>query len=64
MAKEESKNVVIQDIRFNLDGMKGFKKADFLKTFKSLKDKAKGKGKFGRFDEEKGWEELQEAIKK
>ena len=64
MAKEESKKVVIQDIEFNLAGSKNWKEKDFVKTFEDKKEKAGGKGKFGRFDVKKGWESLQAAIKK
>lgn len=61
---DKKKTVVIQDIEFSIDGMKGFKKSDFVKTYKEKSEKAKGKGKFGRFDAEKGWEQLEKALKK
>jgi len=62
--KEKTTIVIVQGITFDLKGMKGFKKSDFLSMAKSNKDKSKGKGKWGRFDADKAWDELDKASKK
>lgn len=62
--KEKSTIVTVQGMPFDLKGMKGFKKSDFLNMAKSNKEKSKGKGKWGRFDAEKAWEQLEKAAKK
>ena len=72
MNKEQTNKVIIQDIEFNLDGLKGFKKADFVNTWKEKKikkgkdgkDIGKVKGVIGRFDPEKAFEEIQAKLKK
>lgn len=57
MSKDKT-HVIIQDIEFNIAGLKGFKKDDFIKCYKAKSEAAKGKGKWGRFDAVKAWDEL------
>jgi len=66
MSREKT-HITIQDIEFNKEGVKTFKKADFIKTWKDKKIKRDGegkeigkvKGKIGRFDPEKAWAEIE-----
>ena len=60
--KEEVVEVLVQEFKFNLKGTKAMTKAGFIKSWgeqKKLNDPdGKGKGRYGRFDPEKAWNEL------
>ena len=66
MSREKT-HVTIQDIEFSKAGLKGFKKADFVKTWEDKKTKldkdgkevGKVKGVIGRFDPVKAWETIE-----
>jgi len=58
---DKKTHVVIQDIEFSIAGLKGFKKTDFIKTYEAKSKAAKGRGKWGRFDASKAWEEIHKS---
>lgn len=68
--KEKTTIVTIQEFDFDLKGMKGLKKTDFLKTWKDKQShededgKLTAKGRVKRFDAEKAWDSLEKALKK
>jgi len=67
MEKTENKKlatVEVQGFDFSLDGMKKFKKADFLKTWKDKAEAKGAKGKVKKFDAEKGWETIKAELDK
>ena len=58
--KEEE--ILVQEFKFNLKGTKAMGKTGFIKSWteqKKLNDPdGKGKGRYGRFDPAKAWEQL------
>ena len=62
--KRGSATIEVQRIIFSLDGMRKFKKTDFIKTWEA---KAKEKGASGRvkkFDAEAGWNAIKAELDK
>lgn len=60
---EKEKEVLekkVQEFNFNIKGTKAMGKAGFIKSWKEQKERyaPKGKGRYGRFDPEKAWDEL------
>lgn len=56
--------IEVQGFEFSLDGMRKFKKADFIKTWEE-KSKAKGAaGRTKRFDAEKAWDAIKAELDK
>jgi hypothetical protein len=70
---EKVKDVLVQEFKFNLKGTKAMTKAGFIKSWKEQKEanipvdsegkKLNPKGRYGRFDPEKAWDELFPAKK-
>jgi hypothetical protein len=54
--------VLVQGFKFNLKGTKAMTRVGFVKSWKEQKlvhdPQSKGKGRYGRFDPEKAWDEL------
>ncbi len=54
-------SIKISNVPFNLDGFKKMKKADFMKTYKSLKE---SNPRFKKLDVEEAYKALKEAADK
>jgi len=65
MENEEKKvtTVEVQGITFSIEGMKKFKKEDFIKTWKKMSEAEGARGKIKNFDAEKAWETLKGTNK-
>lgn len=67
MENKKEEEVLVQEFKFNLKGTKAMGRAAFIKSWgeqKKLNDPdKKGKGRYGRFDPEKAWEQLFPAKK-
>lgn len=65
MENKKEEEVLVQEFKFNLKGTKAMGKAGFIKSWKEQKElyAPKGKGRYGRFDPEKAWDELFPAKK-
>jgi hypothetical protein len=60
MEKKKEEEVLVQEFKFNLKGTKAMTKAGFIKSWNEQKQlyAPTGKGRYGRFDPEKAWDEL------